>query len=99
MKILYQLEITKETGFTASDFPDRFEILRKDKTPLVFKPCALNVQEMYNRLNEAEEILKEVQENETTIITGENCSATGIIEEDFIKLDTAINEYFDRYSQ
>ena len=87
MKILYQLEITKETGFSADDFPDRFEILRKDKTPLVFKPCALNVQEMYNRLNEAEEILKSA-----TALIGD-CPEHALI------INKTINEYFDRYSQ
>ena len=60
MKILYQLEITEETGFTATDFPDRFEILRKGKSPLVFKPAALSMQDIYSRLNEAENLLKNI---------------------------------------
>lgn len=63
MKILYVLNITEETGFTATDFPDRFEILRKGKTPLVFKPVAIQTQEMYSRLVEAEFILKQVYVN------------------------------------
>lgn len=62
MKILYQLEITEETGFTATDFPDRFEILRPGKTPLVFKPVAINLQDIYARLVEAEKLLKESDE-------------------------------------
>ena len=63
MKILYELVITEETGFTATDFPDRFEILRgKGKTPLVFKPVAINLQDIYARLQEAEEQLKESNE-------------------------------------
>lgn len=64
MKILYELVITEETGFTASDFPDRFEILRPGKTPLVFKPVAINLQTVYSRLNEAEWILKKVFTND-----------------------------------
>ena len=60
MKILYQLEITKETGFSATDFPDRFEILRKGKKPFVFKPVAIDLQTIYARLQEAEELLKDV---------------------------------------
>lgn len=59
MKILYELKITEETGFTATDFPDRFEILRPGKTPLVFKPVAIDLQAIYTRLNEAEWILKQ----------------------------------------
>ncbi len=61
MKILYELKITEETGFTATDFPDRFEILRgKGKTPLVFKPVAIDLQTIYSQLQEAEELLKDV---------------------------------------
>lgn len=64
MKILYQLEITKETGFRAKDFPDRFEILREGKTPLVFKPVAIKTQEMYSRLDEAEALLRQTAQSE-----------------------------------
>ena len=60
MKILYELVITEETGFTATDFPDRFEILRKGKTPLVFKPVAIDLQTIYSQLQEAEKLLKRV---------------------------------------
>ena len=67
MKILYELVITEETGFTASDFPDRFEILRKGKTPLVFKPVAITTQDIYSRLDEAEKILKIAIDNECRI--------------------------------
>lgn len=62
MKILYELKITEETGFHAKDFPDRFEILRKGKTPLVFKPVAIETQDMYSRLIEAERILRRINE-------------------------------------
>ena len=97
MKILYELVITEETGFTASDFPDRFEILRKDKTPLVFKPCALNVQEMYNRLNEAEALLIQAKGlNEIFTYKGHPQNEG---DEIHFELESDINEYFDRYLQ
>jgi len=60
MKILYESIITKDTGFSADEFPDRFEILRPGKTPLVFKPVAIDLQAIYARLQEAEELLKRV---------------------------------------
>lgn len=88
MKILYELNITEETGFTASDFPDRFEILREGKTPLVWKPVALSMQDIYNRLNEAEELLKQARNINDEAMR--------------FKLDilsNTINEYFERYSQ
>ncbi len=88
MKILYVLEITTETGFTASDFPDRFEILREDKTPLVFKPVAIQTQEIYSRLDEANQLLKD---SECSLISAQSATRS--------KLKSAINEYFNRYSQ
>ena len=86
MKILYELEITKETGFTATDFPDRFEILRKGKTPLVFKPVAIDLQTIYARLQEAEEILKKTRNGMSDILTK-------------VELKVDIDDYFDRHAQ
>ena len=87
MKILYQLEITKETGFTATDFPDRFEMLRgKGKTPLVFKPVAIDLQTIYARLQEAEEILKKTRSGMSDILTK-------------VELKVDIDDYFDRHKQ
>lgn len=63
MKILYQLILEDNESFKASDFPDRFEILREGKTPLVWKPVAISMQDIYNKLNEAEQLLKEIKEN------------------------------------
>ena len=86
MKILYELVITEETGFTATDFPDRFEILRKGKTPLVFKPVAINLQTIYARLNETEEILKKTRNGMSDILTK-------------VELKVDIDEYFERHAQ
>ncbi len=88
MKILYELVITEETGFTATDFPDRFEILRKGKTPLVFKPVVINLQAIYSRLNEAEILLnlaKGINRKTTVNQVG--------------ALKKTIGEYFDRHAQ
>ena len=88
MKILYELVITEETGFSADDFPDHFEILREGKTPLVFKPVALRIQDIYSRLDEAEVILKDIQKN------------TGwTIQDDVILRARSIDEYFERHEQ
>lgn len=87
MKILYELVITEETGFTDKDFPDRFEILReKGKTPFVFKPVAINMQDIYNRLDEVEKLLKQ------SLDLPDGLSARA-------KHARNINEYFERYSQ
>lgn len=89
MKILYELVITEETGFTASDFPDRFEILRgKGRTPLVWKPVAIQTQEIYSRLVEAEQLLKD---SECLLILARRSTRS--------KLKTAISEYFEKHSQ
>ena len=83
MKILYELVITEETGFTATDFPDRFEILRKGQTPLVFKPVAISTQELYSRLNEAEELLRRVLNGEKPLYSWHS----------------ACSQYFERHAQ
>lgn len=88
MKILYELVITEEIGFTASDFPDRFEILRKGKTPLVWKPVAIQTQEIYSRLVEAEQLLKD---SECLLLLARRSTRS--------KLKTAISEYFEKHSQ
>ena len=96
MKILYQLEITEETGFTATDFPDKLEILREGKSPLVFKPVALSMQDIYSRLNEAEALLKKLDDEigelwgtfystDTERLIGKNIAY--------------IDKYFERHSQ
>ncbi len=88
MKILYELVITEETGFTATDFPDRFEILRKGKTPLVFKPVAIDLQTIYSRLHEAEILLRLVKNinDKTTVFQID-------------ALNKTVNQYFDRHTQ
>lgn len=91
MKILYVLEITEEAGFHASDFPDRFEILRKGKTPLIFKPVAIRTQEMYSRLNEAEALLAEIQKNTSWTIHDDSIPNP--------QVRRSIDQYFERYSQ
>ena len=64
MKILYELEVTEETGFNEDDFPDRFEILRsKGKTPLIFLPVPVQLQDIYSQLHETEEILRKIESN------------------------------------
>ncbi len=92
MKILYELVITEETGFTATDFPDRFEILRKGKTPLVFKPVAMDLQTIYSRLVEAEALLKRAIESSGWFINKDQPQVAP-------PLNRAINEYFDRHAQ
>ncbi len=84
MKILYESIITKETGFTATDLPDRFDILRKGKTPLVFKPVAIDLQTIYARLQEAEGILKKTRSGMSDILTK-------------VELKVDIDDYFDRH--
>ncbi|NHZ85832.1 MAG: hypothetical protein GWP19_08120 [Planctomycetia bacterium] len=86
MKILYELKITEETGFSADDFPDHFEILRKGKTPLVFKPVALSIQDIYSRLIEAEALLKQ------SLDLPDGLSARA-------KHARNIDEYFERHEQ
>ena len=88
MKILYELEITKETGFTASDFPDHFKILREGKDPLVFKPVSLQIQDLYNRLNEAESLLKKASD-----LSG----ASALFE--IVEVEAKIDQYFERHIQ
>ncbi len=88
MKMLYELEVTEETGFNEDDFPDRFEILRsKGKTPLIFLPVPVQIQDIYNRLNETEEILKKVRRGsiDSDILIGTE-----------VKAD--IDFYFERYN-
>ena len=91
MKILYESTITKDTGFTATDFPDRFEILREGKTPLVFKPVAISMQEMYSRLNEAEQLLKAIQKNTSWTIHNNSIPNP--------QVRRSIDQYFERHAQ
>ena len=58
MKILYQFESDE---LKLSDLPDEVEMI-VDKKPLIFKPCAVDIQNLRNRLFEAEELLKEVDQ-------------------------------------
>ena len=60
MKILYVFDTQDHEVFKMSDLPDRFEIIREGKKPIVFKPAAIQIQDIYNRLNEVEFILKNV---------------------------------------
>ena len=57
MRILYQFKSDGEL-LNLSDLPDRIEILRENEEPLVFKPCAVELQTMSNRLFETEQLLK-----------------------------------------
>ncbi|KKK95892.1 hypothetical protein LCGC14_2668230 [marine sediment metagenome] len=87
MKILYELEITEETGFSKDDLPDRFEILHgKGKTPLVFKPAVISVHDIYNRLDITEAILKKVRGGGSDLLIQAQ-----------VKAD--IDFYFERYNQ
>ena len=93
MKILYQLILKDDESFKAKDFPDRFEILRKGKPPLVFKPVAIRTREIYSRLNEAEELLRQAKGlNEIFKV---NSDGGGL----HFKLETAIDQYFERHEQ
>jgi len=58
MKILYELEIDCDQKFNANDFPSQIEVLRSGSTPLVFKPVVLQTQDIYSKLQEADELLK-----------------------------------------
>ena len=57
MKILYQFESDE---IKLSDLPDEVEIL-VGKKPLIFKPCAVDIQTFRNRLFEAETLLKNTE--------------------------------------
>ena len=96
MKILYESIITKETGFTATDFPDRFEILRKGKTPLVFKPVAIDLQTAYARLEEAEILLSKIKKRFVKLWgTFYSTDSNRLIGKHL----RHIEEYFDRHVQ
>ena len=58
MKILYELDLQDDQKFNADDFPPQIEILRAGKKPFIIKPVAIQTQDIYNRLNEAEALLK-----------------------------------------
>ncbi len=58
MKILYVFDSQDHEVFKMADLPDRFEIIREGKKPIVFKPAAIQMQDLYARLNETEEILQ-----------------------------------------
>ena len=85
MKILYVFDSQDHEVFKMSDLPDRFEIIREGKKPIVFKPAATQIQDIYNRLNEAEELLKKALKGYDVVIRA--------------RVNMAINEYFDRYEQ
>ena len=61
MKILYELDLQDDQKFKAGDFPDKIEILRQDQKPVVLKPVAISVQDLYSRANEAEKLLKKMR--------------------------------------
>ena len=85
MKILYELVITEEPGFTATDFPDRFEILRKGKDTFTVKGI-IRQQDILSRLYECEAMLKRCEEFRLSI-------------QEELDLGKDINEYFERYTQ
>ena len=85
MKILYQLDLQDDQKFNASDFPDTIEILREGKNPFIIRPVSIQVQDMYARLDEAEELLKKALKGYDVVIRA--------------RVNMAINEYFDRYEQ
>ncbi len=60
MKILYVFDTKDHEVFKMSDLPDRFEIIREGKKPIVFKLAATRMQDMYSRLDRAERLLKEI---------------------------------------
>ena len=89
MKILYVFDSQDHEVFKISDLPDRFEILWKGKKPIVFKPVTLQIQDMYSRLDEAEELLKQIHKE--TRLTA--------FDEDKPEIRRSVDEYFDRYEQ
>ncbi len=60
MKILYVFDTQDHEVFKMSDLPDRFEIIREGKKPIVFKPAATRMQDLQSRLDEAEALLKRI---------------------------------------
>ena len=60
MKILYVFDSQDHEVFKMSDLPDRFEIIREGKKPIVFKPVTIQIQDIHSRLDEAEALLKDV---------------------------------------
>jgi len=64
MKILYELNLQDDQKFNASDFPDQVEILRAGKPPVVFRPVAIQLQDIYSRLNEADALLELAEQSE-----------------------------------
>ena len=61
MKILYVLDTQDYEVFKMSDLPESFELLRKGKKPITFKPISIQIQDMYSRLIEAEKLLKKMR--------------------------------------
>ena len=88
MKILYELNIDCDQKFNASDFPDTIEVLRAGKKPFVFHPVAIQTQDLYGRLKEAESLLDDA--NYLLISAKLTIRA---------KLKTKITEYFERFKQ
>ena len=84
MKILYELNIDCDQKFNASDFPDTIEVLRAGKEPFVFHPVAIQTQDLYGRLKEAESLLLDCNDQLLA-----HCST----------LKTGIDEYFERNKQ
>ena len=83
MKILYVFDSQDHEVFKMSDLPDRFEILREGKKPIVFKPAAIQMQDILSRLYECEAMLQ-------------RCNEFGLSIQEEIDLDKDINDYFDR---
>ena len=64
MKILYVFDTKDHDVFKMSDLPNTIEILRKDRKPVVLKPVAIQIQDIYSRLNEAETLLELAEQSE-----------------------------------
>ncbi len=89
MKILYVFDSQDHEVFKMSDLPESFEILRKDKKPIVFKPAAIQMQDLQGRLDRAERLLKQIHKE--TRLTA--------FDEDKPEIRRSVDEYFDRYEQ
>ena len=61
MKILYELDIDCDQKFNANDFPSQIEVLRSGEKPLMFRPVAIQTQDLYGILKEAESLLDDTK--------------------------------------
>ncbi len=96
MKILYVFDSQDHEVFKMSDLPDRFEIIREGKKPIVFKPAAIQMQDLQGRLDEAEALLLRAKElNELFTYKGH---AQNEGDEVHYDLEADIDKYFDRKS-